>query len=171
MKTPIHIIIGILALLFIVYGCGDSPPSPAKPVAVKPPAAVQPAPPSAVADEEAPEQQGYVYDRRNRRDPFLPLIQPRKIKPINKTKPGTLESYEFKEFSLAAIVKMGTQYYALLVTPDNRSFTVFEGNTIGLNKGTVKEITAKKIILVEYSEDYTGEKIPREIILEFSKGE
>ncbi len=168
-----HFIIGIL-LLFIVIGCENKqPPTAAVAVKKQQPVVAQPVTQPQVADivDEAPEQQGYIYDRRNRRDPFLPLILPRKVKPLDKTKPGTLESYELKEFTLTAIVKMGSQYYALLVTPDNRSFTVFKGNTIGLNKGTVKEITDSKAILVEYSEDYTGKQVPREIILEFHKGE
>ncbi len=157
--------------MLFAYGCGDKPPKPPVATAPKPAAAVQPAPPQAEVAEAEPEQQGYIYDRRNRRDPFLALIQPRKVKPVDTTKPGTLESYGLKEFTLKAIAKMGTQYYALLVTPDNRSFTVFKGNAIGLNDGIVKKITDKKIVLLEYTEEYTGEKVPSEIILEFYKGE
>ena len=171
MKMPGHLIIAMLALLFIVIGCEKKQPPPA--VTTAQPIAAQPSAQPQEADiiDDAPEQQGYIYDRRSRRDPFLPLILPRKVKPLDKTKPGTLESYELKEFTLTGIIKRDPQNLAMLVTPDNRSFNVFKGNTIGLNKGTVKEITDSKVILIEYSQNYAGEKVPREIILELHKGE
>jgi Tfp pilus assembly protein PilP len=168
---------GLLVLIVTAYGCSDTPPTVRKapPAKTAQQAAAQPAaqPPLAelLADDTLM-QKGYIYERKNRRDPFIPLILP--IKPLlakEKAKTGTLESYDFSEFTLAAIAKMGTQYYALLVTPDQRSFTVFKGTRLGLSKGKVQNISDKKVVLVEKSRDYKGTLKPREIILEFTKGE
>ncbi len=127
------------------------------------------------AEEEAIQaalkQEGYVYQRRDRRDPFTPLIVPLKKQKKDKSKIGTLEGYDLNEFILSAIARKGTEYFALLVTPDNRSFTVKKGDVIGMNNGRVKEITSDRMRMVEYIEDYKGESRPRQIILEFHKGE
>ncbi len=172
-----HFIGLLLVLLFAAYGCSDSQPPVQQPSSVNtaPSTAVQQAaqPPLAelLADDTSL-QQGYIYDRKSRRDPFIPLILPTKqLVTKDKVKTGTLASYDLSEFILAAIAKMGTQYYALVVTPDKRSFTVFKGTNIGLNNGSVKEISDKKVVLVETSKDYKGTLTPREIILEFTKGE
>ncbi len=164
------------SVLFLVslYGCSNQPPaSPVKKAPVKSvsPAAQPLAAPETVV-EETPEHEGYVYERRDRRDPFVPLIVPKQtIQMGAAAKSGTLESYDIHEFTLAAIAKKGGQLYALITTPDNRSFTVHKGTAIGLNKGKVKEITTKRLVLVEYSRDFRGKLIPKELILEFHKGE
>lgn len=166
----------LIILILSIYGCGDKPSSlpvqaPQTPEALNTgslPAASQPE----TVVEEAPEQEGYIYQQRDRRDPFAPLIVPKKkaVK-IEGTRAGTLVSYDVSDFTLAAIALKGGQYFALLTTPDNRSFTVNKGTAIGLYKGKVQEITKNKIIIIEYSSDYRGELKPRQIILEFHKGE
>ena len=166
----------LISVLFLSYGCSDQPSSPPVQVAQTQPAAApasQPAVPQPEAEvQEVPEQTGYVYERRDRRDPFVPLIVPKKkVEKVKGVKAGTLESYDISEFKLAAIAKKGKNYFALITTPDNRSFTVHKGMAIGMNKGKVKDITRDKIVLVEYSRDFRGELKSREIILEFRKGE
>ncbi|NOZ67666.1 MAG: pilus assembly protein PilP [Deferribacteres bacterium] len=171
----------MLALVsFLYYGCGGKEKSSSvarktpvvKTVAKKPKKEVDKA---LQAEEEAIraalKQEGYVYQRRGRRDPFTPLIVPLKKQKKDKSKVGTIEGYDLNEFALTAIAKKGDEYYALLVTPDNRSFTVKEGDTIGMNNGKVKEITSDKVRMVEYIRNYKGELRPRQIILEFHKGE
>jgi type IV pilus assembly protein PilP len=114
---------------------------------------------------------GYVYQRRDRRDPFIPLIMPTSQKQKEEIGRGTLESYDISEFKLTAIARRNSTYFALLVTPDNRAFTVRRGMRIGLNKGKVKEVSRNRVVLVEYARDYRGELKPRQITLEFNKGE
>jgi Tfp pilus assembly protein PilP len=156
------------------YGCSDDSATPVK-KAVKPVvkgAVVAPAvPPVEAAPEKESEQEGYVYDRRGRRDPFSSLIIPSAKSSKDDSKMGTLEGYDLSEFVLLAIAIKGEQIYALLATPDNRSFTVNRGDTVGLNNGKVMEITRDMVALVEHTVNYKGEKLPRQIILEFHKGE
>jgi Tfp pilus assembly protein PilP len=175
--THIKLLAAAMVMIILAgYGCGDKTPSrPVKKVA--PPKAIQPVPAPAASDTDAALQdmaahEGYIYQQRDRRDPFVPLIVPTK-KLVGKAdrKIGTLESYDISEFKLSAIATKGTEYFALLVTPDNRSFTVNKGSVIGLSKGKVNQILSDKVILVEYSKDFRGEFKERQLILEFRKGE
>jgi type IV pilus assembly protein PilP len=163
---------GLLMGAFVLLaGCQDPPlQAPKKPVRAQvPAAAVQPQP--AVLQESAGDK-GYIYDQNGRRDPFMPLITPkRSVQPRDAVKAGTIESYDVKEFSLSAIVKKRDGNYALLVTPDNRSFTVSVGTLIGLHGGEVEEVTDDKVVLVENSKDYRGKLIQKKVTLEFHKGD
>lgn len=176
-RPKVNTFIIMLCVLGIIsiYGCSETPPlPPAGSVTPVVPAGA----PEPVASADAPEaddtaeQAGYEYDRRNRRDPFSALISPvRKLQEKDASKLGTLEGYDLGEFRLSAIANKGDRYYALLITPDNRSFTVYKGAVIGLNRGKIKKITDNKVVLVEYTRNYKDELQPREIILEFHKGE
>ena len=164
----------VFLVLFSFYGCSSKPSSPPATIAQNATntGARYAAPQPETAIKETSVQEGYIYQQRERRDPFIPLIVPKKkVKRGKGAKAGTLESYDITDFRLAAIAEKGKEYFALLTTPDNRSFTVNKGNIIGLNKGKVKDITKNRIILVEYSRDFMGKLKPREIILEFHKGE
>ncbi|MBI4682826.1 MAG: pilus assembly protein PilP [Nitrospirae bacterium] len=165
----------LIIILFSFYACSNQPSS-APQVAPQQSAnntgspAAAPEPEAAV--QAAPDQAGYLYEQRDRRDPFVPLILPKKSRQKGEgIKAGFLESYDISEFTLAAIAMKGKEYFALLITPDNKSFTVTRGNVIGMNKGTVKDITKNTLVIVEYTRDYKGELKPRQIILEFHKGE
>ncbi len=168
---------GALIIISIaIIGCSNKPSSPPAQVAqsqsAKDTAKETAAPQPEATVQETPEPEGYVYQQRDRRDPFVPLIVPKKtMKKGEGVIVGTLESYDISEFTLAAIAKKGGRYYALITTPDNRSFTVNEGTVIGLYKGKVEGITKDKITIREYSRDYKGELKPRQFILEFHKGE
>lgn len=175
-KSIIMVCILCMAMLFSFYGCGDKPSAPPVKAAKKQGAKniVSPAaaPQAEAVIAEAPEQAGYIYQQRERRDPFTPLIVPQKqIIKREGARDGTLGGYDISEFTLVAIANKGGEFFALLTTPDNRSFTVTKGMTIGLSKGKVKDISRDKVVLVEYSVNYRGELKPREIILEFHKGE
>ncbi|MDH3258952.1 MAG: pilus assembly protein PilP [Deltaproteobacteria bacterium] len=180
LRMPMKLFIVFCSVIIIslipIYGCSNKPSPPPAQVAKKQAAgtAVSPtaAPGPEVVVEEAPQQEGYIYQQKDRRDPFVPLIVPtKKVQKGEGIKAGTLEGYDIGEFTLAAIAKKGSKYIALMTTPDNRSFTVREGAAIGLNRGKVRKIANDRMIIVEYSMNYRGESKPREIIIEFRKGE
>lgn len=166
--------ITIYAISFSFYGCNSQPPPlPAK-KAKKPDAVKSVIEPVSQEDTAVNEtfQAGYVYEQKGRRDPFVPLIVPtKKLEIKDDLKTGTLEGYDLSEFSLSAIARKGSRYFALIVAPDNRSFTVHKGTVIGLSKGKVEEISEDKVTLVEYTKNFKGELKPRKITLEFHKGE
>ena len=170
MRFRVIFIAVLITALFVFYGCESPPPPKPKPVVEKAQQYVD------TSVSETPLkgtkfEDGYLYEQRNRRDPFITLVVPIKKTLKQEKIVGTLEGYDLSEFVLAAIAKRGDEYFALLSTPDNRSFTVTKGNIIGLNKGKVKDISKDKIVLVEYSRDYRGELKPKQITLEFVKGE
>ena len=180
-----NIIKKLITVLFTVvipvsaafYGCSDDSSAPPVRTAAKPVVKGTVSAPAVQPTEAAPEiketsePEGYVYEQRGRRDPFSSLIVPSDKSRQDDSKMGTLEGYDLSEFILLAIASKGKQSYALLATPDNRSFTVNRGDTIGLNNGKVMEITGDMVALVEHTVNYKGEKLPRQIILEFHKGE
>ncbi len=115
------------------------------------------------------EEQNFLYDPKDRRDPFAPLVdvQARSAAKKQARILGTLESYDIADFRLVAIIeKKNRQNYGLLVAADNKSFTVREGTVIGLNKGKVKEINSNEVVIVEYIKDFKGDLKPREVVLE-----
>ncbi|RJQ44829.1 MAG: hypothetical protein C4538_09540 [Nitrospiraceae bacterium] len=166
------------ALLFFMpglQGCSkeSKPPKPAKQgktIQEKTQTGKQQVQTEDTAIQETAPAEGYVYKQGDRRDPFVPLIVPtKKIDTKGIVRLGTLESYDISEFALLAIAQKGEKPYALLLTPDNRSFTASKGTIIGLNKGRVEEITESKVVLVEYAKDFRGDMRPRKITLELSK--
>jgi Tfp pilus assembly protein PilP len=169
------IFFGMIVMVVTLYGC-KSEPVPQLPKATKTTEVTQSEARVSLLQSEAEIQEtvqtgGYIYDRKNRRDPFVPLIIPTKKFKKDNRKIGTIESYDITEFTLAAIAKKGTKYYALVVAPDNKSFTIHKGDIIGINGGKVESITRNKVVIVEYTRNYKGELKPRQIILEFRKGE
>ena len=176
MKFFIALLIAVTLVFPVVNGCKKevktSPVKKEEPVKKEAPKIKKVEVKPEVAVQEAPEEEnrGYVYDPGDRRDPFMPLIVPKKI--VKKTGiSGTLESYDISDFRLTAIAKKGSEYFALLAAPDNKSYTVKEGSVIGHRKGKVVKITFNVVTIVEYSKDYTGKMKPRQISLKLHKGE
>jgi len=168
------IIVFVLASLLLPFsGCSKKkPPPPPKKAGVKKGIEIKPEELKSLAEESLPESKGYIYEPAGRRDPFAPLVVVRREAKAGgeKRRPlGTLESYDIGDFSLLAIVKKRGRYYALLLAPDNKSFTVNEGDIIGLHNGRVEEISRNRVVIVEYTVDYRGNKKPREVVLELHK--
>jgi Tfp pilus assembly protein PilP len=168
-------IVLLLSGVFILSGCSSKPaPAPKKSAKARvansentAPAVIQ----DAAETKKEDKNEGYIYEQRGRRDPFSSLVVIRKDKKKDDSKIGTLEGYDIGEFVLGAIANKGRTYFALLIAPDNRSFTVEQGSVIGMNNGKVKQITGNKIVMEEYVRNYKGELKTRQIILEFHKGE
>ncbi len=167
------VIVSLSLLMPVLQGCEKKQPAKIEKPQTEASPLVKPQEAQAEAtSQEAVGEEGYVYQPRDRRDPFMPLIVPKKKTETKLTEAGslgTLESYDITEFALLAIAKKGVKYYALLVTPDNRAFTVKKGARIGLNKGRVEQITDTKIVLMEYVKDFRGDIRPKQVTLELLK--
>lgn len=160
-----------LLILPILSGCKKSSAPPAN--AAKPAESAKPDLQAELAVQEtADNDQGYVYDRRDRRDPFMPLIESSKkaAKKDDKRVMGTLLSYDIGDFKVLAIANKGARRYALLLAPGNRSFTVYEGTVLGFHNGKVEKITDNQVITIEHIENYLGKIESRQLILELHKG-
>ncbi|MBI5675248.1 MAG: pilus assembly protein PilP [Nitrospirae bacterium] len=174
MKRPEILIMVLFAVAVLIFpalsGCKKSSAPPA--TAAKPAEPANPDLQAEAAVQEPPKNdKGYVYDRKDRRDPFMPLIEVKKVeKKDDKKVLGTLVSYDAGDFKVLAIAKKGTRRYALLVAPGNRSFTVYEGTVLGFNNGKVEKITENEVIIIEHIENYLGKIESRQLILELHKG-
>jgi Tfp pilus assembly protein PilP len=113
----------------------------------------------------------YKYDAKGRRDPFLPLVTIKKQKEIKKRGASPFESYDIPEIKLIAIAWDKKKYFALILLPDKKTYTITEGMTLGLEGGKVEKITRDSVVIREYIKDYKGDIKPRDTILKLHKGE
>lgn len=170
LRFLIIIFSAIMIIFPVFYGCNKKAGTSAK-AKVEAPVEKVEVKPEILLNEKPESEKGYVYDPAGRRDPFVPLVVVSKEEKKGSKIAGNLESYDIGDFTVVAIAKKGSYYYALLIAPDNKSYTVKEGTVIGLHNGKVLQITSNKILIKEYVEDYTGKQKSREIFLELHKGE
>jgi Tfp pilus assembly protein PilP len=159
--------------LLILPACGDKQPTaPKKPEATKP-SPVAPAQPAAVQPAETKvEKEIYTYEPKDRRDPFTSLVEVKQAGPRKALK-GTspIESFDVEEIKLIAIAWDRQQSYAMVTLPDNKSFTIRKGMTLGLYGGKVSEITRESVIITEQVKDYKGQIKTKDTILKLRKEE
>ena len=115
--------------------------------------------------------QYYEYDSKGRRDPFQPLVKPTKTKTVKKPGASPIESYSIDELKLLAIAWEKDKQYALILLPDKKTFTITKGMVIGLENGTVEEITPNTVVIREYVKDYKGNIKPKDTVLKLHRGE
>jgi Tfp pilus assembly protein PilP len=170
MKKPI-LIGSILLLCMLFVGCDKKQPPPQKPSADKMPQQVVKDKAKAVTETPKTAMASITYDARGKRDPFLPLVQLSKEKPKKKAGASPMESYDINELRLLAIAWDKNKYFALIVLPDKKTYTITEGMTLGLQGGKVEKIEKDSVLIREYIKDYKGEIKPRDSILKLHKGE
>jgi type IV pilus assembly protein PilP len=120
-------------------------------------------------EEERVEREAYAYDPKGRRDPFMSLIEVAKEKPQRKKGATPVENYDVGEIKLSAIVWDSHQYYALIILPDNKSYTIRKGMTLGLYGGKVEAITINTVLIREQIKDYRGQFKTKDTILKLRK--
>jgi type IV pilus assembly protein PilP len=158
-----------MVLLLVNVGCKEKVVPAGKPVAQKPAASGTAAPAVVQKEEPKVEKEIYVYDPKGRRDPFASLAQVSKRKAERKIGSSPIESYDVNEIKLVAIAWDSRQYYALITLPDNKSYTIRKGMTLGLYSGKVEEITRDSVIVREQVKDYRGQTKIKDTILKLRK--
>jgi type IV pilus assembly protein PilP len=160
----------ILCLLFLFAGCKKEQAPVIKggtTVQVQPPTAIQEG--KVAAEVRKADQEIYTYDPRGKRDPFLSLVTMLKQRPERKRGMTPFESYSIDEINLLAIAWDDQKYYALIMLPDKKSYTITEGMKLGIYGGKVQKITKDMVIIREYVKDYRGEIKLRDSILKLRK--
>jgi Tfp pilus assembly protein PilP len=170
MKKIIGILI-IANLLIPVGGCGKGKPPAQKPAAEQAASAKIQTPVTEAQGSEEIVKEEYSYDSKGRRDPFLPLIAIQKEKVEKKKGAKPTESFSIDEINLLAIAWDKDRYYALIMLPDKKTFTITEGMTLGLEGGKVEKITKDSVLIREYVKDYRGNIQQRDTVLKLHKGE
>jgi Tfp pilus assembly protein PilP len=162
----------IIVLLLPFGACKKEQPVVKKPMAEK----VKPVEVKTVTTKESEEvsavtKEEYIYDSKGRRDPFMSLVVITKQKPLKKKGATPIESFSIDEIKLLAIAWDKSKYYALIMLPDKKTFTITEGMTLGLEGGKVEKITENEVIIREYVKDYRGNIKPKDTVLKLHKGE
>ncbi len=162
-----RLIIVFIGVIVIFAGCKNKV-SPAKPAAPQPKAVVS-LPPPLTKEELKAEKEVYAYDQKGRRDPFMSLVQITKEKPKRVAGKKPIENFDVDEIKLVAILWDSRQYYALITLPDNKSYTIRKGMTVGLYGGKVEDITKDTVLIREHLKDYRGQPKTKDTILKLRK--
>ena len=169
MKKKANIFCYFVIALALVLGAGCKGKKGTAPVhPVKRPVA-KAAEPSPLQEEEKVERQTYTYDAKGRRDPFTSLIDVAKAKPVKRKGATPMENYDVSEITLLAVVWDSHQNYALIKLPDNKTYTIRKGMTLGLYGGKVEEIAKDSVLIREQIKDYRGQFKTKDTLLRLRK--
>ncbi len=169
--TRVLLFIIMLFLMVPFTGCKKDKPVEIKPMAEKVKPAEQPGELQVAEAEKKTDTEGYNYESSGRRDPFLSLVEMTREKPKRKKGATPFESFDIDEIKLLAIAWDDNKYYALIMLPTQKAYTITEGMTLGIYDGKVVQISEDSVVIREYVKDYKGELKPRDSILKLHKGE
>lgn len=113
------------------------------------------------------------YNSEGRRDPFLSIIEATtKDDDDDNGKPKSpIENYDLSQFNLIAILWDNTQHLAVVGLPDNKFYTLKEGMTIGIHKGTVLKISEESVTIREIRPNHKGEMKPEDTVIKLREEE
>ncbi len=113
------------------------------------------------------------YNPAGRRDPFLSIVSLTKQKVQKKRKKSLnpLENYDVADFRLLGVIYDGKDYYASILLPDGKAFTVKKGMKLGLYGGSIIDISPDSLVIREYVMNYKGELRPKDTVLKLRKEE
>lgn len=171
----IPLLILTLAAGGVIFGCKKSSPAPASkalPPLKRPTAAAASSSNSSAGT--AAKEGLFSYDPAGYRDPFVSLLQVKKVKdkvPLEELTP--LQKVSLSDLRLQGIILLGKKGVAQVLTPDGKAHVVTPGTLIGRNRGKVLRITSEEVVIQEEFEDYLGQKIKQETVLRLNtlKGE
>ena len=106
-------------------------------------------------NEEPEEEQ--IYDPTGKRDPFRPFD----LTPKSAIDDGTktpLERYSIGQLRLTAVLDGFEEPKAIIENQAGKGFTAKKGTLIGPNGGEIVEILPGKILILETTVDFTGQK-------------
>ena len=103
----------------------------------------------------------YVYDAREKRDPFRSTFWERRAADTKIR--GPLEQYELGQLSVAAIVWETNRPRALVTDPGGEAYLVKEGSRIGKNDGLVIHIGDNLVLVKETYIDFAGEQSTKDV--------
>ncbi len=127
----------------------------------------------AVQSSAVSEPEVIKYNPAGRRDPFLSILAltKQKIEKKRKKRRNPLENFDVTDIKLLGIIEKGNEYFASVLLPDGKAFTIKKGVTIGLYGGKVIDIKRDRLIVREYVMDYRGELRTKDTILRLRKEE
>lgn len=114
-----------------------------------------------ISIENDPEEEQFVYDPTGKRDPF----QAFDFSPKKPAKGGDtpLEQFGYDELKFAAMLEGFGKPKALVETPEGKGYTVSVGTRIGQYAGEIVEIFPDRLVILETTTEFTGEKKTRTV--------
>ncbi len=110
----------------------------------------------------------FVYDVRDRRDPFRSTFWSR---PAKKAPRGPLEQYELGQLSVSAIVWETNRPRALVTDPGGLAYVVREGSRVGKNDGLVIHIGDNLVLVKETYIDFAGEQSTKDVEMKIRRSQ
>ncbi len=102
----------------------------------------------------------FVYESRDRRDPFRSAFWAHTIRDAPR---GPLEQYELGQLAVTAIVWETGRPRALVADPSGSAYVVKEGSKIGKNEGLVIHIGDNLVLVKETYIDFAGEQSTKDV--------
>ena len=109
------------------------------------------------------EKVSFVYDPSGKRDPFRPFDLGPKLTDLEGKTP--LERYDYGQLKLTAVLAGFDEPQAIVENSNGKGFTVKKGTKIGTAGGVVVEIERDRVLILETTVDFTGEKKNRTVEL------
>ncbi len=100
----------------------------------------------------------FIYEDRDRRDPFMPILQSRQSLDRRGGGPSGLLQYDLTQLSLTAIAWNTKEPKALIRDPKANIYMVKKKDPIGRNNGYVEDIREGEIIVIESRAVKGGQK-------------
>lgn len=103
----------------------------------------------------------FVYDGRNKRDPFRSIFWQNRS--VDRVVRGPLEQYELGQLAVTAIVWDSNRPRALVIDPGGDAYVVREGSHVGKNDGLVIHIGDNLVLVKETYIDFAGEESTKDV--------
>jgi hypothetical protein len=100
---------------------------------------------------------GIAYPYYLKRDPFQTFLYAQKSASSFKVGELPLLQYAVSSLKVVGIMSRRGKYFAMVQTPDGRSYIVTEGSLIGVNRAKVVSITSNAVHLIERTYNILGQ--------------
>ncbi|HDO36407.1 MAG TPA: hypothetical protein ENH07_08985 [Nitrospirae bacterium] len=177
MRKWMPLIIALLMILPLASCKGKAPKkqiaSPARKTISRKVQKKNPTPRTVQKQVSVPEIKQVEYNPAGRRDPFLSILAltKQKIERKRKKNLNPLENYDVADFRLLGTIYNGNGYFASILLPDGKAFTVKKGMTLGLYGGKIIDLGEDSLTVREYVMNYRGELKPKDTVLKLRKEE
>ncbi len=106
-----------------------------------------------------------AYPYYLKRDPFQTFIYTQK--PVTSFKAGELPllQYAISSLKVVGIMNRREKYFAMIQTPDDRSYIITVGSLVGVNRARVVSINPDEVNLVERTYNILGQMMSVDVVM------
>jgi Tfp pilus assembly protein PilP len=108
---------------------------------------------------------GSAYPYFLKRDPFQTFLYAQRTAASFKKGELPLLRYSISSLKVVGIMNRRGKYFAMLQTPDNRSYIITVGSLVGVNRATVVSINENEVGLVERTYNILGRMQSMKVVM------